>query len=197
MCSSLRWLAVSVVSSIALSLAAARPSAAQASSGAAPVALDATHIAVLRGDRLVVYELNPKRGYDVRVVNSALLDANGLVIGQFHPEGRPAADPSSLPPAPAPAPPPNAPTSPAPVERPYLCPPRPDRAARPDASGPGIASACRNARPAYLRRGVSRDAVRYNSSGGPRPLHVSAWLLAAKLVPDHVSAATHRALPRE
>src|SRR5690349_17257274 len=62
----------------------------------APVALDATHFALVRGDRVTVYEIDPKHGYSLRAVNAALLDENGVVIGQFRPDARSSVGPSSL-----------------------------------------------------------------------------------------------------
>src|SRR5437588_9791572 len=81
-----------------------------------PVSLDATHFLLVRGDRVVVYAIDPRHGYEVSVVNSALLDANGFVIGQFRPEARPSVGPSALP-TPAPretAPAPRTPSAPPP-----------------------------------------------------------------------------------
>src|SRR5947209_19103690 len=107
------WTYVSLGAALALTLSAARPVAADVAP--APVALDATHFVMVRENRLLVYEADPKHGYALRVVNSALLDENGQVIGQFRPDAHPAIGPSATPAPSAPLVPPPAPRSPAPA----------------------------------------------------------------------------------
>src|SRR5438067_1629208 len=91
------WTHASLGAALALTLCAPYPAAADAPT--TPAALDATHFVVARGDRLLVYEADPKHGYTLRLVNSALLDERGQVIGQFWPEAHPSIGPSA-PPAP-------------------------------------------------------------------------------------------------
>jgi hypothetical protein len=95
----------SLLAAAALSLAVLSPAGADVPAPAAPAALDATHFVVVRGDRLVIYEVDPKKGYDLRVVNSALVDESGRIVGQFRPETAPAASPPAVAPGPEPAPP--------------------------------------------------------------------------------------------
>jgi hypothetical protein len=112
------WTYVPLSAALLLTACAARPAAADPSPTS--VALDPTHFVVVRADRVLVYEADPKHGYALRVVNSALLDENGQVIGQFRPEARPSVGPSALPapvlPVPAPRSP--SPTPSAPLDRP-------------------------------------------------------------------------------
>lgn len=94
----------SLVAAVALSLSALTPARAEAPAASAPTALDATHFVLVRGDRIIIYEVDPKKGYDVRVVNSALVDESGRILGQFRPDSSPEAAPSSVAPVPEPDP---------------------------------------------------------------------------------------------
>jgi hypothetical protein len=74
-----------------------RPAAAQSGGAGGLTALDTRHFALLKGDRIVIYEVDPSHGYALHVVNTALLDGEGRVMGQFRPE-----KPAVATPAPAP-----------------------------------------------------------------------------------------------
>jgi hypothetical protein len=115
-----RWPAIAAaLAALSFGSLAASADETPAPAAPAPVALDATHFVVVRGDRIVVYEVDPKKGYNLRVLNSALIDESGNVLGQFRPEGRPAVTPpastSPTRPAPTPAPAPAPPAAPEPA----------------------------------------------------------------------------------
>jgi hypothetical protein len=74
-----------------------RPAAAQSGAAGRLTALDARHFALLKGDRIVIYEVDPSHGYALHVVNTALLDGVGRVMGQFRPEKPAAATPAPAP----------------------------------------------------------------------------------------------------
>jgi hypothetical protein len=96
-----------------------RPAAAQGGEGGGLTPLDARHFALLKGDRIVIYEVDPSHGYALRVVNTALLDGEGRVMGQFRPEKPAAAAPAPAPgkvaPPPVSPPPASEPDGPAPL----------------------------------------------------------------------------------
>jgi hypothetical protein len=129
----------SLVAAAVLSLAPLTPAIADTPTASTPCVLDATHFVVVRGDRIVVYEVDPKKGYDLRVLNSALVDDGGHIVGQFRPETEPAA----VTPAPAPEPPASAP-----VPLPYSAMRRADPAPRARVKlVPGVATPRRGAGP--------------------------------------------------
>jgi hypothetical protein len=95
----------------------AKPAAAQSGAAGGLMPLDARHFALLKGDRIVIYEVDPAHGYALQVVNTALLDDEGRVLGQFRPE-KPAAAPAAPAPrkaAPRVPPPASEPPAPAPL----------------------------------------------------------------------------------
>jgi hypothetical protein len=102
----------SLLTMVTLSLAPLPPAGAETPAASAPVGLDATHFVVVRGDRLVIYEVAPKKGYDLRVLNSALVDESGRIVGQFRPDPASAVAPPAAAPAPEPEPPMRAPVPP-------------------------------------------------------------------------------------
>lgn len=107
-----------------------RPAAAQSGGAGGLTPLDARHFALLKGDRIVIYEVDPSHGYALRVVNTALLDGEGQVMGQFRPE-----KPAVSTPAPAPGksspprtpPPASEPDGPAPLSARRSPTPSPER----------------------------------------------------------------------
>jgi hypothetical protein len=112
------WVSVLAAAGIVIWVGA-RPAAAQSGAAGGLMPLDARHFVLLKGDRLVVYEVDPAHGYALQVVNTALLNEEGQVLGQFRPE-KPAAVPippepkktaPRVPPAPASEPPVPAPLS--------------------------------------------------------------------------------------
>jgi hypothetical protein len=106
-----KWLAAVTVMLCALGVGGAGAEG----SGLTPI--DARHVALLKGDRIVIYEIDPARGFQLKVVNTVILDAEGQVLGQYRP-AEPPAVPSPRPAAPAPA-------SPAPAPPARLAPTRP------------------------------------------------------------------------
>jgi hypothetical protein len=74
---------------------AAAPVRADAPPAASIAPLDARHVVVLRGDRMVIYEIDPARNHQARVVNTVLLDDEGQIAGQFRPD--PEAGPTVVP----------------------------------------------------------------------------------------------------
>jgi hypothetical protein len=111
------WVSVLAVAGIVL-CAGGRPVAAQSSASGGLTPLDARHFALLKGDRIVIYEVDPSHGYTLRVLNMALLDGEGQVLGQFRPEKpaavTPAPEPGKAPPQ-VPPPPASEPAAPAPL----------------------------------------------------------------------------------
>jgi hypothetical protein len=112
----------------ALLALACAPAHADAPPSATIAPLDARHVVILRGDRMVVYEIDPARKHQARVVNTVILDEEGQIVGQFRP------DPAAAPVVPM-----------RPIDPPKAA-PRPE----PDAAGGALLHA-RRAKPAGLQ----------------------------------------------
>jgi hypothetical protein len=168
-----------------------RPAAAQSGGGGGLTALDARHFALLKGDRILIYEVDPSHGYALRVVNTALLDGEGQVLGQFRPEKPAVATPA---PAPGKAAPP--PASPPPASEPPG--PAPLSARR----SPAVAPFAPSARNTLARRssgrvlGMTGDSLRPQAQSplAPRPVQPIMQVAAGPAAPRWLKLCKHETL---